>query len=280
MNHRLASTCKSDIGSPVPNRHSKSASRQVPHEVNELDWKASISDNKERLGEHLAAFGNRRAGGTLAFGIANDGSLTGIDPSDVEDIVGKLANIGRDALEPALVIDHTVIEFRSVNVLLVHVAEQSVKPVHRRGKSIEETWIRSGGTTRKASRQEVGGLLLDSATPRWEEQRASKLLSIEEIERMLDLPAIAGLLERPIPREENHYVDWLIDEGIIIPDGRGYYISNFGAVAAAVNFEDFPSIARKRIRLIRYRGMNKVDTIDEIDGKRGYAVGFEGLSGI
>lgn len=249
----------------------------VPHEVNELDWKATISDNKDRLAEHLAAFGNHRGGGTLAFGISNDGSLRGVVPQDVEEIVAKLANIGRDALEPAIAIDHTVIDFRGTHILLVHVPEQPVKPVHRRGKTIEETWIRSGGTTRRASRQEVGALLMDSATPKWEEQRASKLLSIAEIEKMLDLPTIATLLERPLPKDEPHYVDWLIAEGIIIPDGRGYYISNFGAVAAALNFADFPSLERKRIRVIRYRGTNKVDTINEIDGQLGYAVGFERL---
>lgn len=249
----------------------------VPHELNELDWKASISDNKDRLAEHLAAFANRRGGGTLAFGVANDGSLNSVVQSDVEGIVSKLANLGRDALEPAIVIDHTVVAFHGVNILLVHVPEQPVKPVHRRGKSIEETWVRSGGTTRKASRQDVGSLLLNSATPKWEEQRASDLLSIEAIEKMLDLPAIGALLERPLPRQEPHFTEWLIDEGIVIPDGRGFYISNFGAVAAAMSFEDFPSLERKRIRLIRYRGTNKVDTIDEIDGKRGYAVGFEGL---
>lgn len=249
----------------------------VPHELNELDWKASISDNKDRLTEHLAAFSNCKAGGTLAFGVSNDGSLKGVSQADVAEIVGKLANLGRDALEPAITIDHTVIDFRGVSVLLVHVPEQPVKPVHRRGKTIEETWIRSGGTTRKASRQEVGALLMDSATPKWEEQRASKLLSIGEIGTMLDLPSIAKLLERQLPKDEPHYVDWLTNEGIIIPDGRGYYITNFGAVAAAVDFDYFPTLERKRIRVIRYRGTNKVETIDEIDGKRGYAVGFEAL---
>lgn len=28
----------------------------VPHEVNEIDWKAQLSDRKERLAEHLMAF--------------------------------------------------------------------------------------------------------------------------------------------------------------------------------------------------------------------------------
>ena len=39
----------------------------------------------------------------------------------------------------------------------------------------------------------------------------------------------------------------------------------------------FQLLERKRIRVIRYRGTNKVETIDELQGQRGYASGFEGL---
>jgi predicted HTH transcriptional regulator len=65
-------------------------------------------------------------------------------------VVSTLTNLGRDAVEPPLALDHAAVEFDGGSVLLVRVPEQAVKPVHRRGKSIEETWIRSGGTTRKA----------------------------------------------------------------------------------------------------------------------------------
>ena len=36
-------------------------------------------------------------------------------------------------------------------------------------------------------------------------------------------------------------------------------------------------MGRKAVRLIRYHGKNKVETEKEIEGKKGYAVGFEGL---
>ena len=62
-------------------------------------------------------------------------------------------------------------------------------------------------------------------------------------------------------------------------DGRGFYVTNFGAIAAARKLDDFGTLERKRIRVIRYRGTNKVNTIDELPGNKGYAVGFEGLIG-
>jgi predicted HTH transcriptional regulator len=40
---------------------------------------------------------------------------------------------------------------------------------------------------------------------------------------------------------------------------------------------DFDDIARKAVRVIIYRGVNRVETIKEQDGTKGYAVAFEGL---
>ena len=252
----------------------------VPHEVNELDWKARLSDHRDRLAAHLMAFANHPNGGTLAFGVDNSGQATrGLTQDDITQITNTLANLGRDAVEPPLAIDHAAVDHEGATVLLVHVPEQPVKPVHRRGKSIEETWVRSGGTTRKASRQEVGGLMLNSATPRWEELRASPLLALDDVRRLLDLEALAALLQRPLPEDPDGLAAWLRDEGITIPDGRGWYITHFGAIAGARKLDDFPTLERKRIRVIRYRGTNKVETIDELPGQRGYAVGFEGLIG-
>ena len=251
----------------------------VPHELNELDWKASLTGNKERLIEHLIAFANHPNGGFLVFGVQDDATLTGVEQSAVAQIINTLANLGRDAVEPPLVIDHAVVDYRGVALLIVYVAEQSNKPVHRRGKTIEEAWIRSGGTTRKASRQDVGGLMLNSQAPRWESLRASNLLQSGELLAMLDLSVIANLLQRPLPAEEGELLRWLADEGMVIPDSNGYYLTNFGVIAAARNLGQFDTLKRKRIRVIRYRGMNKVDTIDEMMGQKGYAAGFEGLIG-
>jgi len=254
--------------------------RPVLHEINELDWKTQLTDNKERLAEHLIAFGNHPNGGVLVFGVGDtDGQLHAVSSATVGQIVNTLANLGRDGVTPPLAIDHAVAEFEGVPLLFVHIPEQPNKPVHRRGKSIEETWIRSGGTTRKASRQEVGSLMLNSKAPRWEELRASALMPLDEVLANLDLATVAKLLQKPLPAEKDELGRWLVDHGIATPDGADFYITNFGAVAAARQLDSFAGLKRKRIRLIRYKGTNKVDTIDELAGQKGYAVGFEGLIG-
>ncbi len=181
------------------------------------------------------------------------------------------------ALEPALAIDHGVVEHAGVPLLFVHVPEHGSRPVHKRGKSIEESWVRSGGTTRKASRQELAGLLLGSQPPRWEELRASPVIGADAVLEALDLATIAKLRQRPLPEDRDALLRWLVDEKMVVIEAGGYAITRFGALAAARRLEEFDSLARKRIRVVRYGGTNKVDTIDELVGQKGYAIGFEGL---
>nr|WP_315208031.1 ATP-binding protein [uncultured Albidiferax sp.] len=252
----------------------------IPHELNELDWKASLSTHKDRLAEHLMAMANQPNGGVLVFGIDNDGAAVGVSNGEVEHIIGTLANLGREAIEPPLALDHAVVEYTpDTAILLVKIPESAIKPAQRRGKSVEETWIRSGGTTRKASRQEIGALMMNSAPMRWEDLRASTLLQLDEVAELLDLQAIARLLERPLPDNDDDLARWLVAEGLTTPEGRGHYITNFGAIAAARQLKDFPNLVRKAIRVVIYQGTNKVDTIEELSGQRGYAVGFEELIG-
>lgn len=256
----------------------QSSLKPIPHEVNELDWKAGLSPHKDRLAEHLMAFANHAGGGFLVFGIQDgEARLVGITQAQVAAISNTIASLGRDAVEPALAVDHAVVDFEGTPLLLVHVPEHKNRPVHRRGKSVEECWVRSGGTTRKAVRQEVAGLMLGSPAPRWEDQRATSVQDAETTIAALDLPTIARLRERPLPEDQQALLRWLAEEKIITFESSGYCITHFGAIAAARRLEDFDSLSRKRIRLIRYKGSNKVNTLDELVGHRGYAVGFEGL---
>lgn len=250
----------------------------VATEPNELDWKSGMSSNKERLVEHLSAFANHSGGGFMAFGIDNStGTVVGATQQAVDAIVGQLANLGRDALEPPIVIDHAAIDWDGVSLLVVHIPEQLVKPVHRRGKSIEHAWVRSGGTTRKASRQEIGAMLMNSRAPRWEELRASNRLALPDLAAQLDIDVICKLLQRPMPADSDETRRWLVDERMVEPDADAGYLTHFGAIAAARDLRPFDTLQRKCVRVIRYRGRNKVDTIDELVGQKGYAIGFEGL---
>ncbi len=251
----------------------------IPHELNELDWKEGLSPDGKKVAKHLSAFANLPGGGFIVFGIEDKtAGLIGIKQDEAEAIIQKISNIGRDSLSPMVIIDHAIENYQDIPLLFIYVKESAVKPVHLNPGNIEDAFIRSGGTTRKASRQEVGGLMLNSKTPQYEELNASKLKTEAEILNLLDFRTIYKLLKKPIPQSINHIITWMKDEKMIEEiDGKGFYITNFGALSAAHNLKDFDGLARKVIRLIKYKGINKTETEKEYPGTKGYAIGFEGL---
>jgi predicted HTH transcriptional regulator len=64
--------------------------------------------------------------------------------------------------------------------------------------------------------------------------------------------------------------------------GRGddhFDITNVGAILFARNLTEFDRLTRKALRVIQYKGRNRVETVREQAGNKGYAVGFEGAIG-
>ena len=85
-------------------------------------------------------------------------------------------------------------------------------------------------------------------------------------------------MKKPVPGSQTEILYSLSQEKLIKPiDNSGYYITNFGALAAARNLKEFDNLARKSIRLIKYEGTDKTVPSKEFPGNRGYAIGFEGL---
>jgi predicted HTH transcriptional regulator len=84
-------------------------------------------------------------------------------------------------------------------------------------------------------------------------------------------------MKRSLPDNRKAILDHLTREGIILPKCNDHYdISNVGAVLYAKNLREFERLARKALRVVIYRGVNRVETIKEQTGGKGYAIGFEG----
>ncbi|MDR1414474.1 MAG: putative DNA binding domain-containing protein [Odoribacteraceae bacterium] len=251
----------------------------IPQEKNELDWKEDISPNNKKLCRHLSAFANHPGGGFLVFGIEDKtGKVIGVTNEQAELIMQKLSDLCRVAVFPAIGLDHSVQEYGGKPLLFVYIKENAVKPVSISEKSIEEAYIRSGGTTRLASRQEIGALMLNSKILHYEELHASKLKSSAEILDILDFRGVFRLLNRPTLQNPEEILRWMEDEKMVDHiDGIGYYITNFGALCCAYDLNQFDGLSRKNIRVIRYKGLTKRETEKEQLGSKGYAIGYEGL---
>jgi len=112
----------------------------------------------------------------------------------------------------------------------------------------------------------------------FEQQFAAQNLDAGRVLKLLDYPAYFDLTDQPLPEGRESILSALAADQMIQRNDGGYWdITNLGAILFAKRLQDFQALGRKAVRLIQYRGNNKLETIREITGNKGYAVGFEGL---
>jgi predicted HTH transcriptional regulator len=100
----------------------------------------------------------------------------------------------------------------------------------------------------------------------------------DEVLRLIDYPALFELQGQPPPPDLARIIEALAREELVTPSGAGTWnISNLGAILFARRLADFPSLARKAIRVIQYAGNDRTKSLREDVGVRGYASGFAGL---
>lgn len=111
----------------------------------------------------------------------------------------------------------------------------------------------------------------------FELQVAKSNITSDEILKLLDYPAYFDLTNQPLPDNRDGILDKLSSEKMITQkDGGLYDITNLGGIMFARDLNLFDRIARKAIRVIVYKGTNRVETIREQNWKKGYGPGFEG----
>jgi predicted HTH transcriptional regulator len=110
----------------------------------------------------------------------------------------------------------------------------------------------------------------------FEKEIAKHDLIASEITKYLSAETYFDLLKLPYPSNQQGVIDKFIDEGLVVKN-NGYAITKLGALLFAKQLSDFDSLERKSIRVIVYKGKNKVETEREQIGSKGYALGFEEL---
>lgn len=99
----------------------------------------------------------------------------------------------------------------------------------------------------------------------------------QEIINLLDFDKYFRLAQEARPRNQTGIIEKLLQEGFLIKKRGKLNISNLGAILLAQNFNDFPKIKHKAVRIITYRGINRLHAIKDITSRKGYAVGFENM---
>lgn len=247
-----------------------------PHELNELDWKREMGPNKERFAEHISAFANASQGGFFVFGVTREGEITGIAESEVKEIIGKIGNIARDGVEPQCVVDHYTEQTENPgNVLLyIYVQESVQKPVHLRGKSLEFSFIRSAGQTRRMNANEIRTALLQSRTIRFEELAISSQES-EKILDEIDIVPVCQRLKIPFSGEPERRNEILVNLKFAVKTVTGLLPTYLGILVAGKDFKTVPGCEHYGIRLTRYKGTARMEAEYDKFYLTGYVHSFD-----
>ena len=143
-------------------------------------------------------------------------------------------------------------------------------------------YIRVGSYTKKLSEYPaLQAQLWDRLrTSKFEERIAKHDLDLVTALGLLEYSTYFDLVKMPQPTNAEGICYYLEEEHILEKQDNGLYaITNLGAILFAKRLSDFPRLSRKAVRVVQYKGSNRLNMLKEYDGTKGYAVGFEGLLG-
>lgn len=104
-------------------------------------------------------------------------------------------------------------------------------------------------------------------------------VSADRVVEALDCQSYFDLLRLPQPRNQTQVLAALAGDGLVERSNSGTWnILNLGMILLAKRVNDFASLERKAVRVIRYKGNSRLQTIKEKINYKGYAAGFDVLT--
>lgn len=219
----------------------------------------------------------------VVWGIADkthDVVGTSFDPSAAREQGHPLEFWLAQRLRPSLNFAFKEVQHPGGRVVLLEVPATTVSPVEFDGHA----YIRISSATPKLSDYpDRLRALWDKIRPyAWERGMAAQFLSGDEVLAQLDAASFFTMTGQARPSQQESILAKLVEERLIETDvGGRWNITNLGALLLAFQLDRFDSsIARKRIRFVRYGGNSRADTVTHRrEGQQGYALDFEDLVG-
>jgi ATP-dependent DNA helicase RecG len=256
---------------------------QEPHEGEWLEFKNNNFD-PELIGRTISACANAamlvdRDRAFIIWGIENKtkqrlGCNTALHcvTKGAENLTNWLSRM----IEPRLMMEFLDFEEKGKNFSILAIEPTYDRPVKFSGTE----YIRVGENVKslKEFPEHERALWLATGRRKFENAVALPHQSIDDIFQKLHTETYYRLKEDDIPKNQTEIIRRFIQLGYLIDDMEGGYdITNLGALLFANDITIFPSIATKSVRVIKYKGRDKTKSEGETEGKKGYAVGFQGM---
>jgi predicted HTH transcriptional regulator len=258
---------------------------KLPAETEWVEFKKNKAESAD-IGEYLSALANSaalsgKAFAYLVWGVENETHAlvgTSFVPHAVKVGNEELENWLLRLLSPKIHFRFYPVEVDGHPLVLLEISRAFRHPVRFRNQE----FIRVGSYKKKLKdfpEKERELWRIFDQTP-FESMIAANDQTSDGVLKLLDYPAYFELLGYHLPDTKAGILEALKSDELICPCESGNWnITNMGAVLFAKRLDDFHSLKRKAMRVIQYRGNNRVETIKEQPGVKGYANGFEGMIG-
>ena len=249
-------------------------------------WDAltSVAARPAEIGEYVSALSNSailadRDRAFVVFGIA-DKTLTKIGTAkrlaDIKFGGEALLNWLARSIQPTLLIQFHDFDCGGLKFAIIEIEPTYFKPVTFKGNA----FIRIGEHKKRLSDfpDYERSIWLATSRRTFENAVAKSYVHPEQINGLLDIDAFFSLMGSEVPQSTIELAARLADHKILIDEYEGSYaITNLGALLLARDIAQFPSVSRKTVRVVKYRGADVQDPGREFTGTKGYAAGFQGL---
>lgn len=101
---------------------------------------------------------------------------------------------------------------------------------------------------------------------------ATDLISESEVFELIDFTPYYNLREAAVPDNRETILETMANENVVIKKVNRYYVTNLGALLFARKMTKFKTLINRGIRVIRYRGSNKIGVERSFDFDEGYAL--------
>jgi len=257
--------------------------RKLPAETEWVEFKQN-NEKPDEIGEYLSALANSaalsgKASAYLAWGVSNETHEiigTTFNPTTTKIGNEELENWLLQKLQPKINFHFYSLQVDGKSVVLLEIKSAFRHPVQFKGID----YIRIGSYKKKLKdfpEKERELWRVFDQTP-FEKETAAENINADDILKLLDYPNYFDLLSLPLPENRDAILDSLAEEEMITK-GKGikWNITHLGAILFGKRLASFHSLRRKTIRVILYKGVNRVETVREHEMSKGYAIGFEEL---
>lgn len=256
---------------------------RLPAETGWVEFKVNNAD-PDMIGKTISALSNSAAledqdKAYLVWGVEDDSHA--IVGTTFNPATAKKGNENLEAwlvrcLAPRLDISFHALAIDGRDVVVLEIPAAKLQPTRFDGRE----WVRVGSATHPLGDHGAKEAELWRQFDRrpFETMVALADCSVEQVVSLLDYTAYFEGLGIPVPAERAGILAKLEEDRLIVPNEAGHHdITNLGAMLYARRLSDFPTLARKAVRVVVYHDRTRIRTVREQEGGRGYAAGFAGL---